>query len=120
MKDEQTTGNATANNKLLGGAVPPTYQIAHLFDPEKMTELLYRSKELSDEAFEELVDELGSRAARIVLRAKAAQGDIRAIDLFLHIAKEAKKERRNKKHTEKHTAPTDFIPRPNKAEGDSE
>ncbi len=59
-----------------------------------MTELLYRSKELSDEAFIDLVDDVGVRAARIVLRAKACSGDVKACELYLKLAQQAKADKK--------------------------
>ena len=82
-----------SRRKLLGGKVPPNWDIQRHYDPQHMTELLYRSKELSDEAFSDLIDDVGYRAARIVLRGKALQGDIRAIDLYMRTVKEERKER---------------------------
>ncbi len=62
--------------------MPNEYTIERLSDPKVMAELLYRSQDLSDEAFEDLIDDIGLRATRIVLRASACSGDVKAADLY--------------------------------------
>lgn len=102
-----------ASPRLLGGAVPPNFDIDGLASPEKMVELLYRTKQLSDEAFEEIVNDIGYRAALLVLRAKAIAGDVKALDLYLRLVKESKREREAKKDRTNETrnvTPSSFLP----------
>ena len=75
------------------GPIPKGSGFEPLMDAEKMTEILYRTQRYTDEAFDELVDDVGYRAARLVLRAKAVKGDIKALDLYIRLAKESKRER---------------------------
>lgn len=76
------------------GPVPKRVTTEYMTDPTIMAEMLYRTELVSDEDFTELVDQIGSRAARLILRAKALQGDVKALDLYFRIIKESKASRR--------------------------
>ena len=61
---------------------PDKLTVAHIADAAKIESLLYRTQNLTDEAFQDLVDDVGARLARLVLRAKAVSGDIKALELY--------------------------------------
>lgn len=97
------------------GPVPKRFTNEYLCDPKVMADLLYRTSELTDEAFYEIVDDIGSRAARLVLRGKALAGDVKALDLYHRITKEEREERkRAKRPAERQVNVGGFIqpPRP--------
>jgi hypothetical protein len=79
--------------KMRSGPMPADFSIEKFCDLKRMGEFLYRSQDVNEQTYEEMVDFLGTRAARLVLRAKACDGDVRAIDLYLKVADEAKKRR---------------------------
>lgn len=93
-------------------AGPPAerFKLEKLIEAEEIRELLHKSWDLTDEAFDELVDDLGYRAAKLVLRAKAVAGDVKALDLYLRLAKEAKRERQARKRPEqRNVTPPQFL-----------
>ena len=61
---------------------PDKLTVAHICDAAKIESLLYRTQALTDDAFADLVDDVGARLARLVLRAKAVSGDIKALELY--------------------------------------
>ncbi len=95
--------------RLLGGPTPDRFDIKRLFDPGLMTEILYRAQNLDDDAYNELIDDIGSRAARLVLRAKACEGDVAALKLYLQLCKDDKKSRAEaKREPERSITPGEF------------
>lgn len=78
------------------GPTPDRYKHEYLTDPKVLTDLLYRTEELTDEAFEDLVNDIGYRAALLVLRTKALGADIRALDLYLKLCREDRENRRKR------------------------
>jgi hypothetical protein len=78
------------------GPIPVSFKLENLHDPAVITEILYRSQTLTDDAYQDLVDDIGHRAARLILRAKAVQGDVKAIELYdkiVHRDRKARAER---------------------------
>lgn len=75
------------------GRPPKEFTIEHMTTEAEFVRLLNRTQYLTDDAYNEIVDDIGARAARLVLRAKALTGDVRALDLYLRIAKEDKRSR---------------------------
>jgi hypothetical protein len=94
------------------GPVPRSFQLETITDPKAIVEILYRTSELTDNAFIALVDDIGMRAARLILRAKAVGGDIRAIDLYLRIAREDKEKRERMAIPAERQVGESFTPKP--------
>jgi hypothetical protein len=94
------------------GPVPERAKITNIVSAEYLQELLYRTEELTDDAFDDLIDDIGRRAARLVLRAKAVGGDVRACDLYLRLCKEAKAERDRKATPVQCSVGESFTPKP--------
>ena len=86
-------GMAKLPVKLRGGPAPENLKTEHMTDPEKLREFLHKTIELTDEAFEDIVNDLGYRTALLVLRAKAVSGDIKALELYLKLCRELKAQR---------------------------
>jgi hypothetical protein len=61
---------------------------------EQIASYINRTKRLTDDAYEELVHDIGWRVAMLVLRHKAWSGDVRALDVYIRIAHEAKNRKR--------------------------
>lgn len=95
-----TIVSADTHPRLLGGVIPSDFTIEALIDEKKIRELLYRSMSWTDEQFNELCDDVGSRAARLVLRAKACSGDVKACELYLKLAQQAKADRKKPRAAE--------------------
>jgi hypothetical protein len=68
----------------------------YMSSPDEITKLLNRTRHLTDEAFEDLVHDIGYRMALLVLRAKAVSGDTKAIDLYFKVVRETRAARRKK------------------------
>ena len=65
------------------GRPGPELSIAYLTDPKELTKLLNHFTDSSDSDYAAEVNETGGRAALWVLRQKALQGDVRALDIYL-------------------------------------
>lgn len=91
--ESQSPTPRQAEPQLVGGKVPPAYHIERLYDPAVIAEIMYRAQNLSDEAFEDLIDDVGYRASRLVLRAEAVRGNVKAIELYDKIVQRTRKER---------------------------
>jgi hypothetical protein len=76
--------------------MPASFNLENLFEPAIMAELLYRSQDLTDESYEDLVDQIGYRASRLILRAQAVKGNVKAIELYDKIVQRTRKERADK------------------------
>ena len=82
--------------KLRGGPPAEKLKIENLTDVEKIREFLHKTLELTDECFEDLCNDIGYRTALLVLRAKAVSGDIKALEYYIRLCRELKKERSKK------------------------
>ena len=91
------------------GPTPKRYTPEYLVDPAVMSNILYRTQDLTDEAYEELVNDIGSRAAILILRAKALGGDVRALDLYLRRCDEWRARKAGSKRPAQATN-TAFVP----------
>ncbi len=80
--------------RLRKGKPAANLDIAHLADADKIRDFLHKTLDLSDEAFEDLCNDVGYRAALLILRAKAVTGDIKALELYIRLCRELKKERK--------------------------
>ena len=65
------------------GRPGPELSMAYLTDPKEMTVILNHFLDSSDSDYAAEVNETGGRAALWVLRQKALQGDVRALDIYL-------------------------------------
>ena len=79
-----------------GGPAPDRLSIENLSSPKIIADILHKTADLSDEEFNDIVDKLGSRAAHLVLRHKAINGDVKALDLYLRRCDERRKPKRAK------------------------
>ncbi len=83
------------------GFIPdkPAGRLAASTDPEQIATpaevhaLIDKTQHLTDDAYEDLVNELGSRAALAVLRGVALSGDVRALDVYLRRTDDWRKRR---------------------------
>lgn len=75
------------------GPTPDSFKIERISNAQVIADILYKTQDLTDEVFLELVDDLGYRAARLVLRDKALSGDVKALDLYHRIVTTERKER---------------------------
>lgn len=80
--------------KFRGGPAPEKFTIEALTNPETIAAILHKTWDLSDEAYYDLIDDIGTRAARLILRTKALSGDVRALDLYWRVTKEERGKRR--------------------------
>ena len=107
---KETTDSQVSTTRLIGGKVPDSYKAEHLTTSEAIAEMLYRAQNVTDEYFDELVDSLGYRAAKLVLRAKAVSGDVKALDLYLRHVKESRAERAKRdKAPDRNVTPQVFV-----------
>lgn len=84
--------------------------LEYLTDPKVIASFLHRYQELTDEAFDELVNDIGYRAALLVLRAKALSADVRALDLYIRLCREDKDARRKREApVERNVHATSFV-----------
>ncbi len=80
--------------------------------PDQIASYINRTKQLTDEAYEELVHDIGWRVALLVLRSKAWSGDVRALDLYNRIVTESKSRRaKPKREPSKDVTPPVFKPK---------
>ncbi len=76
------------------GRPPKEMTLEYLTSAADFQRLLNATQNLTDEAYNDLIDDIGARAARLVLRAKACQGDVPALKLYLQVCQDAKKAKR--------------------------
>ena len=91
------------------GRTPYRYTLEYLTDPKNIADLLYRTQELTDEAFNDLIDDVGIRAARLVLRTKALSGDVRALQLYDAITNRDRIKRKELPQNERNVSSAPFI-----------
>jgi len=85
---------ATADPPALrGGPTPQSFLLQNISNAAVIADILYKTQTLTDDAFNDLVDDIGYRAAKLVLRDKALAGDVRALELYHRIVKEQRLER---------------------------
>jgi hypothetical protein len=92
----RTKKRIETTTKKVGGRPP---SLDHLTSPEAIAKLVSTSRDLTDEAFEDFVNESGFRVALSVLRAKACDGDVKAIDLYLKRCDEWRNVRKRSQQT---------------------
>ena len=99
--------------KMRGGPPAERFTLDHLLDPANMAAFLHKTWDLSDEAFKDLVDDIGTRAARLVLRTKALGGDVRALELYDKITYRDHRDRRQETPKAAETGPAaSFVQAP--------
>ena len=80
--------SATDTPRLRGGNPSDKFTLEYLTNPANIAAILHKTWDLSDDAFYDLIDDIGTRAARLVLRTKALEGDVKALDLYWRVTKE--------------------------------
>ena len=94
------------------GPTPDKYLVENISSPQLIADILHKTADLTDEAFYDLVNDIGGRTALLVLRHKAINGDVKALELYFKIVKEDKASRATKETARSVTpAVSKFIPK---------
>ena len=103
-------GESTLNvARLRAGPTPEKYKKENISNPQVMADILHKTADLCDEAFEDLVNDIGYRAALLVLRDKALSADVKALDLYFRLIKETRSERKRARPAGKDETPSTFL-----------
>lgn len=73
-------------DKLDSGTIPAWYTADFHTLPDTIARLLFQCRKLSDSAFDDMVHQDGWRLATLIVKAKMAQGDTKALEMYLKLA----------------------------------
>lgn len=81
-----------------GGSAGKPAALDYLTNTEDKARFLSASRDLTDDEYEDLVNDVGARAALWELRAQACAGDVKAIDVYLKRCDAWREAKRLRKH----------------------
>lgn len=102
-------GCAADTPQLKTGPPAANKRLDYLTSADVIAELLHKTQDFTDEQFNDLIDDIGARAVRLVMRAKAVGGDVRAADLYLKLVEQDREARRQHGKTARNITPSGFI-----------